>query len=776
MIVWAGQTGLPFGGLVMLELYCANCIGRENNCLYPNRVVVSDAETLAAAVGRDYVCASYRDSYRSNANFLSSNCLALDFDNDHSDDPHAWVYPEDVLIAFPDVTVGIHYSRNHMKEKKGRSPRPKFHVLLEIAPVWDASEYARLKRAVASVFPQCDPNALDAAHFFYGTPSAQVEFYPGSLVLNDVLAEVLGEADFDAGLSSGTYGERVIREGSRNATMSHFGGKLAIKYGWNDLTHDIFLQEAEKCDPPLPEDELDKIWQSCRKFARVVASKPDYVPPEKFNAALPAGEIGSLMPADFSDIGQAKVLKREYGDTLAFNPGTDYLQYDGVVWNENKDLAVGTAEEFLDLQLADAQLLMMTTREAFLNAGGNEEALGGDKKAAVTLSPEQLRLLRAYLNAKKYEAFVMQRRNMRYVTPALSALKPMVSIDIELLNHDPMLLNTPSGAYELRKGMAGRREHRADDYCTKVTAVDPGDEGRELWLDALDKTFCHDVELISYVQEVLGLAAVGRIYMEAMIIAYGDGRNGKSTFWNTVSRVLGTYGGDVSADTLTVGVRRNTKPEMAALKGVRLALAKELEDSTRMNTSVVKQLTSTDPVFAEKKYCDPAAFLPSHTLVLYTNHLPRVGATDEGIWRRLIVVPFTAVFSGKGDIKNYSEYLFEHAGPYILRWIIEGAERIIRKEFHLSNPRVVQEAIDAYRGQNDWMSEFLQECCETDPSYSMMSGELYLEYRAYCERMGEFARSTTDFYTELDKRNFRRKRQNKGVTVFGIRLRSEFAD
>ena len=764
----------------MFELYCANCTGRENNCLYPNRVVVSDAASLSAAVGRDYVCALYRDSYRCNANFLSSDCCALDFDNDHSEDPHAWVYPEDVLIAFPDVTVGIHYSRNHMKEKKGRSPRPKFHALLEIAPVSDAAEYRRLKQAAAAVFPQCDPNALDAAHFFFGTSPAQVEFYPGNRTLNEVLAEggsVSEEpaADFDVSLPSGTYGERVIPEGSRNATMSHFGGKLAIKYGWNDLTHDIFMQEAEKCDPPLPAEELEKIWESCRKFARAVSSRPDYVPPEQFNAVLPAGEVGSLMPADFSDIGQSKVLQREYGDVLAFHPATDYLRYDGTLWNENKEMALGAVEEFLDLQLADAQLLQMTTREAFLSAGGNEEALSGDKKARITLSPEQLRLLRAYLSAQKYETFVMQRRNMRYISPAMAALKPMVSIDIEQLNHDPLLLNTPSGTYDLRKGMEGGREHRAADYCTKVTAVDPGEEGRELWLDALDKTFCHDAELISYVQEVLGLAAIGRVYMEAMVIAYGDGRNGKSTFWNTVSRVLGTYGGDVSADTLTVGCRRNTKPEMAALKGIRLALAKELDDSTRLNTSVVKQLTSTDPVFGEKKYCDPASFQPSHTLVLYTNHLPRVGATDEGIWRRLIVVPFTAVFSGKGDVKNYSEHLFEHAGPYILKWIIEGAERSYRKGYHLSNPRVVQAAIDSYRQQNDWMGEFLEECCETDPSYTMMSGELYLEYRAYCERMGEFARSTTDFYAELDKRNFKRKRQKKGVVVYGIRLRSEFA-
>ena len=103
-----------------------------------------------------------------------------------------------------------------------------------------------------------------------------------------------------------------------------------------------------------------------------------------------------------------------------------------------------------------------------------------------------------------------------------------------------------------------------------------------------------------------------------MIIAYGDGRNGKSTFWNTVARVLGGYAGNVSADTLTVGCRRNVKPELAELKGVRLALAKELEEGTRMNTSVVKQLTSTDDIYGEKKFCKPASFTPSHTLVLYT--------------------------------------------------------------------------------------------------------------------------------------------------------------
>ena len=116
------------------------------------------------------------------------------------------------------------------------------------------------------------------------------------------------------------------------------------------------------------------------------------------------------------------------------------------------------------------------------------------------------------------------------------------------------------------------------------------------------------------------------------------------------------------------------------------ALAKELEEGMRMNTSVVKQLTSTDDIYGEKKFCKPASFTPSHTLVLYTNHLPKVGATDEGTWRRLIVIPFNAVFEGRSDVKNYADYLFENAGPAVLSWIIEGAKRIIAKDFHLTNP------------------------------------------------------------------------------------------
>ena len=97
-------------------------------------------------------------------------------------------------------------------------------------------------------------------------------------------------------------------------------------------------------------------------------------------------------------------------------------------------------------------------------------------------------------------------------------------------------------------------------------------------MDALDTIFCKDQSLIDYVQQIVGMAAVGRVYLESLIIAYGEGRNGKSTFWNAIARVLGSYSGNMSADTLTVGCKRNVKPELAEAKGKRLIIAAELEE------------------------------------------------------------------------------------------------------------------------------------------------------------------------------------------------------
>ena len=743
-------------------IYQSDVIGVKTNCSYPHRLEVKDAAELKAAASKDHVCAEYHDNYRSNSNFLRSNCVVMDCDNDHSEDPKEWITPESLSEEFENIGYAITFSRHHMLPKEGKSPRPRFHVYFAIRLMEDADKYAGLKRDIRATYPFFDDNALDAGRFIYGSDAGDVIWHEGKNTIESLI------------YAKDTV--QTIPEGRRNATMSRFAGRVVKRYGWNDTSHRIFLNEAEKCDPPLDDDELSKIWNSARKWEKKVSSQIGYVPPEQYNQMMPRGPAGSLKPADYSDIGQAKVLSEEYGDVLRYSDQTGFLYYDGVSWEASSSASVGATEEFLDLQLADAELLVFTTKQALLNAGVTEEAISNTKKAAKDMQGNLLALLFEYMAAQTYYSFVMQRRNMRYVNSAMQAAQPMVSIKYEELDSDPFLLNTPEATYDLREGLMHKREHRAEDYMTKVTAVEPGDMGKALWEDTLQKTFLGDKELIDYVQAVMGLAAIGHVYVEALIIAYGDGHNGKSTFFNSIARVLGSYSGSISADTLTVGCRRNTKWEVTELKGKRLAIAAELEEGQRLSTSVLKQITSTDKIQGERKFKDPGDFTPSHTVVLYTNHLPRVGASDSGTWRRLIVIPFNASFTGKGDVKNYADFLVNNAGPAILAWVMEGAKAVIDKGFHLKRPQVVVDAIEAYKAGSDWMGMFLEDQCEIGP-FTERSGELYIQYRTYCECMGEFARSTAEFYTELSNRGFTKKKTKTGSIVSGLRLKcNDFMD
>ena len=430
------------------------------------------------------------------------------------------------------------------------------------------------------------------------------------------------------------------------------------------------------------------------------------------------------------------------------------------------------------MQLVDARTQYSAAMQALIDGGIPEEVVrAGGKALEKLITPDLNDAYKEYLAAKAYYAFVMKYRNYKNIVNTQSAAKPMVATDINLFDAQENYLNTPEATYDLKKGLDGAKAHNSADLLTKITNAAPGDEGRDLWEAALQLFFCGDQDLIDYVQETVGLAAIGKVYEEALIIAYGEGRNGKSTFWNTVSRVLGTYSGAISADALTAGCRRNVKPEIAELKGKRLIIAAELEEGMRLSTSILKQLCSTDQIRGEKKFKDPFDFTPSHTVVLYTNHLPKVGASDEGTWRRLIVIPFHAKNEGKSDIKNYSDYLYEHAAPAIMSWIIEGAKRVIAHDHKPVKPKVVVEAIAAYRGMNDWMGIFLEECCDVGDCLECKSGELYEEFRSYCLRTGEYARTNADFVLELEKRGFSRKKKKSGTWVQGLQPKdTDFVD
>lgn len=748
-------------------LYRSNCLEVPENCTYPHKVEVTGKDSLIEAVKHDYVCAEYQGNYRSNDNFIGSDCLPVDCDNDHSDDPDEWVYPSDVATAFPGVAFAVHYSRNHMKAKGGKAARPKFHVFFAIDRVIEPGQYSEMKKLVNSIFPYFDTKALDAARFFFGTKEPEVEIFDGPMTLTTFLAD----DDFDANMDSDSYGGIVIPEGSRNATLSHYAGRILKRFGNTDEAHKHFAEVAAYCQPPLEQSELDSIWRSAQRFYGKVAAQEGYIPPEQYNQDL------QLKPSDYSDVGQATVLAREYEGKLHYSPSTDFLVYNGRFWEESKPKAQAVAQELTTRQLEEAETeIKKATDEMMKNGAWELLASMGPKKAAMAFSSEQARSFQKYENATTYRNYAIKRRDSKYITAALKEAHPMVEIDQRQLDADEFLLNTPSATYDLRIGLPSAHEHTPADFITKQTTVDPSDDGMDIWQDALETFFCGDNELIDYVQEIAGLSVIGKVCVEGLIIAYGEGRNGKSTFWNTLSRVMGTYSGNMSADTLTVGCKRNVKPELAEAKGKRIIIAAELEEGMRLNTSNVKQLCSTDEIYAEKKYKDPFSFVPSHTLVLYTNHLPKVGAIDAGTWRRLIVIPFNAKIEGSSDIKNYADYLFNKAGGAILKWIMTGAKRVIEKDYHIVKPAVVEAAIQKYKDNNDWLSQFLDECCEIDSSYSAKSGDVYNAYRSYCMQVGDYIRSTTDFYTALECAGFERKRSKSARLLFGLQLKSDFLD
>lgn len=757
---------------MQLTLFTSGQAGNQTTTAYPNQVIVTDEQTLIQAVQFDHVAASYQNNTRSTTNFLQSDVVVMDIDNDHTENPDEWVTAEMLEELFDDYQFALATSRNHMLIKGTKAPRPKFHIYFPIESITDSQVYVALKEELVNRYGFFDDNAKDAARFFFGNPQAEVVWHDSWLTIDDILSNgsVDEEEDFDADFYKPPTGP--ITQGSRNNTMSVFAAKILKRLGVTQEARAGFDEQAEKCEPPLDKAELDTIWGSAVRFYnKTIKSSEGYVSPEQFNRE-------TLKPDDYSDVGEAGVLAREYCDKLAYTNATDYLYYDGSHWRENKQLALGAVVSFTDEQLAEAEKTLVTTEKSLVSTGIDELLVkaGGKRLEKSIQTSLQLKYFKAYLAAKEFHKFVMKHRDYKNLMAVYNTAKPMLTVELYELDSDDMLLNTPESTFDLRKGLNGQQSHNPQDYITKMTSISPSDKGQGLWQKTLETFFCGDQELIDYVQQIIGMAAIGKVYQEHMIIAYGGGANGKSTFWNTIARVLGSYSGKLSADALTMSNRRNVSPELAELKGKRLVIASEMAEGMRLNTAVVKQITSTDEIQAEKKYKDPFHFVPSHTLVLYTNHLPKVGANDDGTWRRLVVVPFNAKITARSDIKNFADYLYDNAAPAILSWIIEGAHKAIQANFKTTVPAAVSKSVKAYREANDWLGHFLNECCEIDDSYTEKSGELYSQYRTYCLKNMEYTRSTTDFYAALTQAGYTRKRTSKGNLIIGLKLTDDDND
>ena len=745
-----------------MTIYTARCREDTKNVFYPDRHEVTNAGDLRQAAAFDHVCAEYRDNRRSNQRFIKSDCLPLDLDNEHSDDPEEWKTVEDIQAAFHGVSFYVVPSRNNMKRKGDRSERPRLHVYFPIDTITDAAKYRRTKEQTLRIFPWFDDGAKDPARLLFGVENPEAISFPGPMTLTAFLAQqqpftARGVLGWNDPINEAPRHARVIPSGQRNKEMSHKAGQLLKRFGVKDgSARAKFDEYAARCSPPLDPAELETIWNSALQFYRdKVITSPEYVPPEQY---APQDDSGETIPENFTDVGQAKCFSRLYRPLVCYSDATAWMAYDGKRWTENGSRARGLVHRLTDRQLKQARGLIVAATDVMLHA--QEQ---GDNAAL-----EQARSDKAF--AEQYHGFARRSQQSARISAVLTEATPYLQIDVKQLDSDPFLLNTPAGAVDLHNGAI--RPNDPEDYCTKLTGCAPGSDGAELFRMFLDRVTCGDAQLQEYLQLIAGMFAVGAVYRECLIIAYGSGGNGKSTLFNLLSYVLGDYAGNLSAETLTANCRKNKSPEYAELRGRRLVIAAELEEGMRFDTAIIKKVCSTDPIFAEPKYRQPFSFIPSHTLVLYTNHLPKVGTTDSGTWDRLIVIPFKAKLRNEpGEVLNYAQYLFEHAGGAVLQWMIEGAQRFIRNGYHIQLPDCVKAAIGVYRDENDWLTQFIESCCDVDPTYQQASGALYQQYRQYGAATGDYTRSTTDFKRAMEASGFEWRKGIVGNTYRGIRLR-----
>lgn len=537
---------------------------------------------------------------------------------------------------------------------------------------------------------------------------------------------------------------------------------------WDTWSRFTDQRTGEICDKYDPE-ETPKIWKSFQntasrwnagtiiRMAKENGYRPQKEEPEVELTFAPK-QRDTLQLSQYTDVDQAELFASEYGNVLRYSKATGFLWYDGQRWEESDLKAQRLSQILTERQLDEARIALGAARRM---ADKSAEENGGN------IDAEARAAVRA---AEHFRKEVIRRRTSQKIKATLAEAAPLVEVDVKQLDRDGFLLNTPGGTVDLRTGES--RQHDPKDYCTKITGVAPGTDGAEVFEEFLDQITCNDADLKRYLQEVAGEIAIGEVKQEELFISSGQGGNGKSTYFNLLFRVLGDYAGLLSSDVLITSSRKNKSPELAELRGKRMILAAELEEGQRLDTGMVKKIASTDPIRAERKYRDPFDFIPSHSVILYTNFLPKVGARDSGTWDRLRVIPFNARFRNtSGEIKDYASVLFEKCGGAVLSWIIEGARRYVENGFKIRLPICVTQALGEYREANDWLSAFLAERCFTGPSYASMAGDVYRRYRDYCGDMGDFPRSAAEFKKALESVGIKHKRTKNGGVYIGVSVK-----
>ncbi|QEL88517.1 phage/plasmid primase, P4 family [Bacillus mycoides] len=349
-------------------------------------------------------------------------------------------------------------------------------------------------------------------------------------------------------------------------------------------------------------------------------------------------------------------------------------------------------------------------------------------------------------------ARMCERRNVRM--NSIKDLMPLVPGERAEFDKHKYLLNVENGIVDLKTGKL--QQHDRELGLTKITNITFDENAKcPTWLTFLDQIFLGDKALIEYMQRLIGYSLTGDISEQIMMFLVGGGSNGKSTFINIIKDIMGDYGKQAKSDTFIKKKESGANNDIARLVGSRFVSAIESEEGEKLADSFVKQITGGEPVLARFLRQEFFEFIPEFKVFFTTNHKPIIGGLDEGIWRRVKLIPFNLNLPAHKRDKRLPEKLSLEM-PGILNWAIEGCMKW--QQDGLKEPKVVAEATGKYKDDMDILAPFLDEVCYVDEpeneSVMIEAKELYNVYERWCFNSGERSLGNRSFYRMLETKGF----------------------
>jgi putative DNA primase/helicase len=507
-----------------------------------------------------------------------------------------------------------------------------------------------------------------------------------------------------------------------------------------------------------------------------------------------------------NDIGNSRRFRHRFGHEVLHVQNIGWHVWDGRRWAEDVDarLSRPMAHKTVEAIALETLVIEPTDREKALIEAG--ESASKSLEAMDAKDPARAELRRAVGLAEEASANLKGRRSQRRrfanssgnkgkLDGMLSELLAYVSIPIQDLDADPYALNTLTGTLRFIGEpdpecpdpdivrVRWRVEcfpHERMDRISKLceTEFDPT-AAAPLFHVVLERILPNP-EVRAYVRRYLGYGLLGTSREQVFALFHGEGANGKSTLVDVVARIMGSYATSLPIATLIGDTSKKgaeATPDLARLPGSRFVRTAEPKEGLPLNEDVIKTLTSSEPVPIRRLHQEFVDVYPVFTLVLSANRKPDIRGDNDGIWRRVHLVPFEVQIPEAERDKSLPDKLWaERAG--ILNWLIEGALDYLSQG--LAAPPTVRAATDEYRAEMDLMGAFIRGALivTRDPTDQESPGDLYKAFASYCAQQAQTVWREQTFSKRFAKAADRagiEKAKASVVTYRGVRVRPEFS-